>query len=133
RKNIITSKNVSATVTANLYDVTFYEALDSILTVNGFGYEEQGNFIYVYTKEELEARRKANRKTETRIFEVDYLSAQDANEFVSSLLSEEGKSSFRGEVPSGIKPDVGDVGADSYAFAAKVVVTDYPENLEKIG
>lgn len=132
RKNIITSKNVSATVTANLYDVTFYEALDSILTVNGFGYEEQGNFIYVYTKEELEARRKANRKTETRIFEVDYLSAQDANEFVSSLLSEEGKSSFRGEVPAGIKPDVGDVGADSYAFAAKVVVTDYPENLEKI-
>lgn len=132
RKNIITSKNVSATVTANLYDVTFYEALDSILTVNGFGYEEQGNFIYVYTKEELEARRKANRKTETRIFELDYLSAQDANEFVASLLSEDGKSSFRGDVPAGIKPDVGDVGADGYAFAAKVVVTDYPENLEKI-
>ena len=38
RKNIITSRNVSATVSANLYDVTFYEALDAILTVNGYAY-----------------------------------------------------------------------------------------------
>ena len=31
RKNIIAGDDVSATVTANLYDVTFYEALDSVL------------------------------------------------------------------------------------------------------
>src|SRR5213079_2758786 len=53
QKNIVTSKNVSAVVTANLYGVTFYEALDAILHVNGYGYVEKGNFIYVYTLDEL--------------------------------------------------------------------------------
>ncbi|MFB3139165.1 MAG: hypothetical protein ACE10B_08095, partial [Phycisphaerales bacterium] len=52
-KNIITSKSVSATVTANLYDVTFHEALDAILRVNGYGYLEEGNFVYIYTLAEL--------------------------------------------------------------------------------
>ena len=49
KKNIIASKNVSGGVSANLYDVTFNEALDAILRVNGFGYIEEGNFVYVYT------------------------------------------------------------------------------------
>ena len=37
QKNIISSKSVSATVTANLFDVTFYEALDAILRRRGGG------------------------------------------------------------------------------------------------
>src|SRR5262249_28090051 len=53
QKNIVSSKNVSAVVTASLYGVTFYEALDAILHVNGYGYIERGNFIYVYTLDEL--------------------------------------------------------------------------------
>ncbi len=132
RKNIITSKSVSATVTANLYDVTFHEALDSILRVNGYGYIEQGNFIYIYTLDELEEIKKAMRETVSRIFELDYLSAADANEFITPLLSEAGQSSHRGEVSAGFKPDVNDGGADSYAFSAKLVVNDYPEVLEAI-
>ncbi|MHC4106912.1 MAG: hypothetical protein ACYSTY_02380, partial [Planctomycetota bacterium] len=132
RKNIITSKSVSATVTANLYDVTFHEALDSILRVNGYGYIEEGNFIYIYTQEELEEIKKSMRETVSRIFELDYLSAGDANEFITPLLSESGQSSNRGEVTAGFKPDVNDGGADSYAFTAKLVVNDYPEVLEAI-
>ena len=53
-RNIVTSNEVNASVTADLYGVTFYEALDAILHANGFGYIERGNFIYVYTREELE-------------------------------------------------------------------------------
>jgi type IV pilus assembly protein PilQ len=132
RKNIITSKSVSATVTANLYDVTFHEALDSILRVNGYGYIEEGNFIYIYTQEELEEIKKSMRETVSRIFELDYLSAGDANEFITPLLSESGQSSNRGEVTAGFKPDVNDGGADSYAFTAKLVVNDYPEVLEAV-
>lgn len=52
-RNIVASKNVSARITANLYGVTFTEALDAILHVNGYGYIEKGSFIYVYTLEEL--------------------------------------------------------------------------------
>ena len=130
RKNIITSKSVSATVSANLFDVTFYEALDAVLRVNGYRYIEEGNFIYIYTEEEYQAIMAAQRRTESRIFNLDYLSATDANEFITPLLSDVGQASFRGDVEPGMKPDVSDGGADSYAYAAKIVVNDYPENLE---
>ena len=73
RKNIITSKAVSATVSANLYDVTFYEALDAILSVNGYAYREDGNFIYVLTQDEMAEMEAASRRTESRIFTLEYL------------------------------------------------------------
>ena len=132
RKNIITSKRVSARVTANLYDVTFKEALDAILHVNGYGYIEQGNFIYVYTLEEIAELEKAARKTESRRFALEYLSAADAAEFVKPLLSDKGKLSFLGEVEKGFKPDDTVAGEDSWAYAAMLVVNDYPENVESI-
>ncbi len=132
RKNIITSKRVSARVTANLYDVTFKEALDAILHVNGYGYIEQGNFIYVYTLEEIAELEKAARKTESRRFALEYLSAADAAEFVKPLLSDKGKLSFLGEVEKGFKPDDTTAGEDSWAYAAMLVVNDYPENVESI-
>ncbi len=132
RKNIITSKNVSATVSANLYDVTFYEALEAILSVNGYGYIEEGNFIYIYTQEELAEVEKNSRRTESRIYALEYLSAADATEFIAPLLSEAGKASARGDVQQGFQPDVSDGGADSYAYEAKLVVNDYQENMEAI-
>lgn len=130
KKNIITSKAVSATVSANLYDVTFHEALKAILDVNGYTYYEEGKFIYVITKEEAVAMEKARRKTESRIFELSYLSANDAKEFITPLLSENGKASARGAVQPGMKPEVANAGADDYAFTPRLVVNDYPENLQ---
>lgn len=132
KKNIITSKAVSATVTANLFDVTFYEALKAILEVNGYTYYEEGNFIYVITQEEAKALEAARRKTESRIYNLQNLSATDANEFITPLLSDKGKSSFRGDVTPGFKPDTANGGADSYAFTARLVVNDYAENLDRI-
>jgi len=133
RKNIITSKRVSARVTANLYDVTFKEALDAILHVNGYGYIEQGNFIYVYTLEEIAELEKAARTTESRRFTLEYLSAGDAAEFVEPLLSDRGKMSHVGSVEKGFKPDQTAAGEDSWAYGAMLVVNDYPENLDAIG
>lgn len=132
KKNIIASKNVSGGVSANLYDVTFNEALDAILRVNGFGYIEEGNFVYVYTLEELSTIEQARKKTESRIFELQYLSANDANEFVIPLLSSDGKAAYRGDIESGYKPSLSKGGSDSYAWASKLVVNDYPENLDQI-
>lgn len=132
KKNIITSKSVSATITANLYDVTFYEALDSILRVNGYGYIEEGNFIYIYTRAELEEIERARRRTESRIFVLDHLAAVDAHDFIQPLLSDVGRASHRGEVQVGFRPEITDGGADQYAFSARLVVNDYPENLDAI-
>ena len=133
RRNIIASNSVAGVVSANLYDVTFNEALESILRVNGYGYVEEGNFVYVYTIDELETIEKARRKTQSRIFELQYLSAADADEFVKPLLSSDGKAAFRGTVEAGFQPSMDDGGGDSYAWSSKLVINDYPDNLEAIG
>src|SRR5690606_23070585 len=91
QKYIITSQNVSASITATLYGVTFYEALDAILHVNGYGYIEEGNFIYVYTVDELIAIEKANRKRVSQVIHLDYLNAVDAAEFATPFLSDTGQ------------------------------------------
>jgi type IV pilus assembly protein PilQ len=132
QKNIITSRSVSATVTANLYDVTFDEALAAILHVNGYDYIEEGNFIYIYTQQEIEEIRRAQRLRESRIFILEHLSAADAREFTEPLLSSDGRISHRGDVRAGFKPDINDGGADEYAYSAKIVVNDFAENLDAI-
>ncbi|MCZ6836426.1 MAG: hypothetical protein O7G85_11685 [Planctomycetota bacterium] len=132
KKNIIASKNVSGTVTANLYNVTFYEALDNILKVNGFTYVEEGNFIYVYTIAEKEALDEAMRKTVSRTFELDYISAADAQQIVTPLLSTAGQLSSLGSVNPGFIPTIDDGGTDEWAYNAKLVVNDYPDVLESI-
>ena len=133
RRNIIASNSVAGVVSANLYDVTFNEALESILRVNGFAYVEEGNFVYVYTNDELETIEKARLKTQSRIYELQYLSAADADEFVKPLLSADGKAAFRGTVEAGYQPSMDDGGGDSYAWSSKLVINDYPDNLEAIG
>src|SRR5262245_28156665 len=122
QKNIITSKNVSARVTANLYGVTFYEALDAVLNVNGYGYAENGNFIMVYTFDELKAIEAQQRKRTAKVIPLNYLAAVDAAEFVKPLLTAGGAN---GEVAGQIKtngkignfPNPGDtpIGGEDYA------------------
>jgi len=78
RRNIVASKDVSARVTANPNGVTFFEALDSILHVNGYGYIERGNFIYVYSLEEINQIKAEDRQLISRVIHLNYLKANDA-------------------------------------------------------
>ena len=48
------------------------------------------------------------------------------------LLSDKGKLSFLGEVVKGFRPDDTSAGEDSWAYAAMLVVNDFPENVESI-
>jgi len=132
QRNIIVSKNVSGTVSADLYDVTFFEALDAILNSNGYGYVEEGAFIKVYTLEELRTKKEAARLLEYRRFELSYLNATDASIFVTPLLSEKGTIAINGEVEAGFKADEASGGADNWASYATMVVHDYPEQIEEI-
>ena len=131
-RNVIASRNVSAVISANLFDVTFYEAMDAILKPNGFRWVEEGKFIYVYTQEEFARMQALDRKTESRMFELEHLSAKDASEFSTPLLSDRGKLSFIGEVEGGIEQDLSNMGGDDWAKSAILVVNDYPEQLERI-
>lgn len=132
QRNIIASKNVAGVVSADLYGVDFYQALDAILHSNGFGYMEKGQFIYVYTQDELEKQEAANRKQVSKIVRLNYLSAADASTFLSPLLSEKGSISVSGEAGAGFQPSLSNGGANSYAHADTLVIRDYQENVDEI-
>jgi type IV pilus assembly protein PilQ len=132
QKNIIASKDVQARVTANLYGVTFYEALDAILNVNGYGYIEDGNFIKIYTMEEITKMEAQARPKVSRMMELNYLASIDAAEFVKPLLSPEGQIKVNGK--STAFPALGEtpVGGDDYASASILVVYDFEENVQQV-
>ena len=131
-RNVVMSSDISASVTADLYNVTFKEALDAILNVNGYGYVEKGNFIYVYTLEEIAQIERANRVPVSKVIQLDYLNANDASEFCSPLLSEIGQIKTNGDVDAFNVPDEDPVGDEQFALSATMVVFDYPEHVEEI-
>lgn len=133
QKNIIASRGVeNAKVSADLYKVSFEEALTSILEPNGFGYVEEGNFIYVMTKDELQKREDVNRKLVTKILRLDYLRADEAAGFVTPMLSENGAITASGNVEDGIDPSLDNAGADNYAGPPTLVIRDYEDSVEEI-
>lgn len=132
QKNIIVSKNVSGKVTMNLWGVTFYEALDALLHAQGFAYVERGNFIYVYTLDELEKIEKTFKKRVAKIVVLNYLNAPDAAEFVKGMLSKEGEIKATPKVEDFTIPSNAPVGSDKWALGARLVITDYEENLKAI-
>jgi len=132
QRNIVLSRNVAGNISADLYGVDFYEALDAILHTNGFGYREKGSFIYVYTQQELEALKEAERQVVTRVRRLDYLNAADASTFVSPMLSGNGTISVSAETTDSFVPDDSDAGQNSYASADTLIIRDYPENVEEI-
>lgn len=133
QRNIIPSPSVEGTVTADLYSVTFYEALDAILNSAGYGYLEEGNFIYVYTKEELAAIEEAKRQRVAQVYTLDFLNATDARSYVEVMLSGDGASiSSTAETEDFQLQSAGPSGADQYASDATLVIYDYEENVAQI-
>ena len=132
QKNIVTSRNVSGTVSADLYGVTFHEAMSAILEPNGFGYEEKGNFIYVYTAEELKERKDAARSVKTKIIRLNYLNGDDAKGIAEAMLSDAGTVTFSSGVDDGFLPSESSAGGNDFALSDAVIIRDYEENIVAI-
>ena len=132
QKNIIPHKNVNGKVFANLYGVTFYEALDALLHANGYGYIERGNFIYVYTLEDLQKLEQAARQRIWKVIKLNYISAVDAAAFAQALLSKE--SVIKTNAKVGNFPGKSDVpiGGEDYSGESTIMVWDFPEQVEQI-
>ncbi|MFZ4697022.1 MAG: type II secretion system protein GspD, partial [Phycisphaerales bacterium] len=129
--NIVASEKVKAQVSVSLYDVPIDQALDALLTVNGFVWERQGPFVMVYTRAEKEAMDKAKMKREARVFTLQFLSPDDALTLTKPLLSEGGTAVSLGKVKEGYEPTISDGGSDTYAYATRVLVNDFPDVLDK--
>ncbi|MCH2136335.1 MAG: secretin and TonB N-terminal domain-containing protein [Phycisphaerales bacterium] len=131
-RNIVFGSEVAGTVTTSLRDVTLDEALTAILKVNGYGHVSEGNFIYVYPLETIAQMEQASRQRVERIIPLYYLQGAEAARIAEPMLSGVGQVISLGDVEEGYDPDTQSGGVDSYAFAAKLVVFDYSENIDRI-
>ncbi|MHC4140333.1 MAG: type II secretion system protein GspD [Planctomycetota bacterium] len=153
RYNIVPSRNVSAIVSATIYDVPFYDALQGLLQPNGLGYVERGDFIFVYTNEELAALNIGTWQPVTEVIHLDYLRPEDARDFVLKMLSPDGQIEISkdaepdeegGAAGAGLGAFGGGVAAagqedkiytpdeDKYALTSTIIVHDYQENVDRI-
>ncbi len=133
RRNIVASPSVTGTVTADLFDVSFEEALAAVLMPNGCTYVEQGRFIYVQTlAEQAAARTSARREApQTRVFHLNYVSSRDLEPVIKSALSEEGRIV---SVPTAGGGGSSSEGARSMKLTGPdvIVVSDTPDRLREV-
>ncbi|MBN2457029.1 MAG: hypothetical protein JXB29_10940 [Sedimentisphaerales bacterium] len=128
-KNIVPSAKVDGVVTVpRLSDVTFAEALDAILGYQ-FQYEQQNNFIKVYTAEEYKLVKEDKSRMIQKVFRLYYVNAAEMSKLIRPVLSEAGSVAASTQAESGTEAGEG---GDSLAMHDTLVVFDYPENIEKV-
>jgi type IV pilus assembly protein PilQ len=98
--NVVTSDDVSGSVTIRMRDVPWDQALDVILQAKGLGAERRGNLIRVAPNDVLEKERElaiARQKQqielaplETRLVPVSYATAKDLQPRVHEVMSPRG-------------------------------------------
>jgi type IV pilus assembly protein PilQ len=133
QSSIIPSKEVHGALPAmDLYNVTVHEALDALLHANGFAWREKGKFIYVYSAKEVAEQEKAARITNTEVFRLYYTPAANAMTMIKPVLSGEAQVAVTTPAKSGIATGTTDVGGNDHGGEDLIVVTDYPENLDKV-
>jgi len=133
KKNIVPSSNVDGPLTIRrLYDVTFEQALDSILGY-GFKYDQEGNFVKVYTAEEYKKIKTDPERMIYKVFTLYYISAAEAMKLITPVLSGagsiQGSSPAEATVPTGESISGGTAGGDTMALNDHLVIEDYPENI----
>ncbi len=136
QKNIVPSAKVDGTLAfTSLFDVTFAEAMDAILGVD-FKYEQKGNLITVYTKEEYNTIRTSVERMVYKVFTLYYIRGAEALKLVTPLLSEKGKIEVTTAAEIGVPTDesisASAGGGDTTALNDTIIAYDYPENIAKV-
>ena len=132
KTNIIASKEVTGTVTADLYGVTFEEALDAVLKVSGFEYTREGKFIYVMTAKERAERDAVDQVMSVKVFKLNYITAADAKALITPVLSKTGTVSVSPAAETGIGTSSSETGGNALATEDVIVVKDFPVNLKRV-
>ncbi|MCH8965592.1 MAG: hypothetical protein IIB58_11560, partial [Planctomycetes bacterium] len=138
RRNIVFGKDVGGPVTVSLYDVTIEQAMDAILWPNGFGYREEGNFIYIHTLEELDRILNEERVLVTQTFRLNYISPADAATFIKPILTPDvGSITFVPLAAGGASGGSGSqqatsAGVQSLVIEDVIMVHDYEQKLWEI-
>jgi len=132
-KNIVPSPNVDGLLAfRQLTNVTFDEVMDAILGDN-YKYEQRGNLIRVYTKDEYTKIMADPDRMTCKVFTLYYISAAEAIKLITPVLSKtgsiQGSSPAENVVPTGNSISSGSGGGDTMALNDTIVIEDYPENI----
>ncbi len=141
KKNIVPSSRVDGPLTVSrLYEVTFEQALAAILG-HGFKYQQDGDFVRVYTTEEYKQIKEDPERMTHKVITLYYITAEEASKLIQPVLSgqakiqtttpAEEKISEGGQIGAGGGSLSGGGGGDNLALNDMIVVFDYPENIEK--
>jgi type IV pilus assembly protein PilQ len=140
KKNIVPSSRVDGPLTiSRLYNVTFEEALKSILGY-GFRYEQEGDFIKVYTAEEFKQIKEDPDRMTYKVVTLYYLTAKEAEKLIKPVMSGKGTVATSTAAMNTISGSTGSMtsggltangGGDDMANNDMIVIYDYPENIEK--
>jgi type IV pilus assembly protein PilQ len=131
-RNIVATPAVGGTVKADLYGVTFEDALEAILFANRCGYRVRGNFTYVYTAEELVQLDAAANPPQTEVVTLFYITAAEAIEAVTALKSEIGTVVGSPAAETGVGPDAVAAGGQTPSSNDYLVIHDYPDRIERM-
>jgi type IV pilus assembly protein PilQ len=132
RRNIITTPAVKGTVTLDLYNATFEQALRATLAANDCDYEVRDGFIYVYTADELAALRADAGPIPHHLFWLNYVSAADIERIIEPLLSEDGTIAKSPAARAGVTGKTQQTEGDALAGHDFIVVYDHADRLAKI-
>jgi len=132
KRNIVATKEVKGTVTADLYGVTFEQALKAVLASSGLDYIEEDDFIYVYTAQQKAAILEAKEKPVVKVFHLSYITATDAQLLVTPLLSQSGSMSATPAAAVGIEASKSDTGGNAHAAQDVLIVKDAPSVVKRI-
>jgi len=130
RTNIVATKSVRGTVSANLYGLTMESALDAILMPNGFVHKRVKNTVFVGTPDELTTPTQTPTPV-TRVFRLRYILKDEAVTAVACVLSENGQ-----VTAGGVEETEFDSGSDIFeateAGIDYIIVTDVPSRMADV-
>jgi type IV pilus assembly protein PilQ len=146
-KNIVPSSKVDGAINVTniedvltLHNVTFEEAMEAILGYS-FKYDQDGDFVRVYTAEEYKTVKEDKWRMTHKVFTLYYINAAEAAKLIIPVLSGKGtvscstpseKDISSSNASSGSGSSISSKGGgDTMALNDTIVIYDYPENIEK--
>ena len=130
--SICPSPEIQGRVSLNLRDVSIQAALNAIMKSQHYILEQEDQVFVVRTTEESARQKQQNRKLVMKIYQPNYLSANELNRLIAPLLSVDGRQSVSSPDPQEAGQTQGLLYADSSSQRDLVIVHDVPEVLDQI-
>ena len=120
--NLVIGNDVSELISVRIRNMRIDDALNAILTSNGYAWTRQNNIVFVSKIAADKKNAAATQGRAVQVFSLNYVSATDIDKVVKGLLSPVGQSFIHQTMP-----------ADTRRTQEQLVVEDLPDYLNRIG